>query len=676
MQENGEIIELVKKSRALYACVMRYSTEMIPLRDRAVDSAVLGALLDSNEKKPLKIGQIQSILQFGSYAPELRLEIIRDSLNRLVLANKIRPIEVLKKQAYYIEESTGETLSHRVRPIEDLLTSVIKRHMQNFDGPLEKASAICQIFLSECFARLGNHIAQSVVKGLALDDLAGHTEVENAFQKASSGQSLAEGARISLRIRCMNILKSTHPEDVQLKFYLTNCYYVAQLLGMEPKQFDPLAEQAFSGSVFYLDTNVLILGLLSSGSTTQNFEELVRITRRLDIELRVTRATINETRRAAASRIDAIKSLAGMVPDEILERTGDNFVESFLLAREQNPAISPDDVFLAFHHISEIIPAWGLTIEDKIEEEMIAGRDFASEVEIIQEVAIARRARRKTPLLLNHDLAHLALIEDQRKQNPKTWFLTRDGILTQAANNLAGERPASCFSLFGFLQSISPFLTTPSEKHSFADVFAKLLTEQILPTEPFYDINELLLLAEKNRDVLATPKDRLIPALEYAKTVILKGRPYTQAEVPEVALGLATFLTKDADLREKELIRTAERAVEETMRIKEEAEKSKQLEREAVIEAQEKSKENEKLKAEIKQLTDWVEESKRVSIRRLKRRRNWLRAIGILSGLCLWGLRDYLWKTVGGRRNLPVSVWQHITTTGVGVLGLVLICLS
>jgi hypothetical protein len=650
---------------------------MIPLRDRAIDTAILGALLHTRETQPLTVAQIQTTLTFGPHAPALRLEIIKESLNRLIRENKIGPASAAAAdETYFIQEATARELDSCVRPIEDLLAKVIERHTRDHAGPPEQAFSVFQTFLSECFARLGSQIAQRVVRGASLDDVISHDEIEKAFQKAILGKLLSQETETSLRIRCFNMLKSPHPEDVQLKFYLTNCYYVTQLLGLEPKQFDPLAEQTFSGSVFYLDTNVLLLGLLSPGGRNHLFEELVRVTRRLGIQLRVTRATIDETRGVAADRIAAIRKLVDLFPDEILERTGDNFVEAFLLAREHDPATSPDEVFLAFDHISEIIPHWEISIEEQTEDTMIAGRDFTCEADMIQQVRIDKKGWPKSPRTLNHDLAHYAFVQDQRKENSKTWFLTRDETLFRAAKILAGDKPAVCFSLLGFLQSLSPFLTPPGTEHSLADVFAKLLTDQIFPTEPLFDVGELLLLAEKNRDVLVTPKDRLIPALEYLKTQVLRGQPYTQSEIPAVSLALGTFMTRDADLREKELIRRVEVASAEAKISKEDADLSRALQSQTLMQLHESSAENEALKAKVEQLISSHEQSQRESIRKRNRRRNLFRTIGILSGLYLWGLRESLWKTVNGRWNLVNSAWQHTAITGCGLAGLVVIVLS
>ena len=48
------------------------------------------------------------------------------------------------------------------------------------------------------------------------------------------------------------------PDDKDLRFRLAQSYYVVQLLELSPQDFNPLADGAFSGAVFYLDTNVVL----------------------------------------------------------------------------------------------------------------------------------------------------------------------------------------------------------------------------------------------------------------------------------------------------------------------------------------------------------------------------------------------------------------------------------
>ena len=69
-----------------------------------------------------------------------------------------------------------------------------------------------------------------------------------------------------------------------------------------------------------------------------------------------------------------------------------------------------------------------------------------------------------------------------------------------------------------------------------ADIFSALLRDQFLPNDTLFDLKELALLVEMHQDVLSTPKDVLIPAVDYVKATVLRGKPYRTEDVGEVAL--------------------------------------------------------------------------------------------------------------------------------------------
>jgi len=266
-------------------------------------------------------------------------------------------------------------------------------------------------------------------------------------------------------------------------------------------------EQTFSDSTFYLDTNVLVVGLLESERDFEMFKELVGVARRIGIKLRVTRATINEIRRVAADRCSQLKTVLPELPTEVVEKANDQFLSAFLAARAAQPTPTPDAFFEQYDRLSEVMrDKWGFEVVENIEDEVLAAHTFAHERQVMQDSAVETRGWEKSEIVLNHDLCHFALVLDERRTNPKTWFLTRDRSLTHAASRLKRKNEQGfCFSLIGFLQSLSPFVTTPSEEHSLADVFSALLTEQLFPAEQLFDPKELMLLVEMHRDVLSTP---------------------------------------------------------------------------------------------------------------------------------------------------------------------------
>jgi len=83
--------------------------------------------------------------------------------------------------------------------------------------------------------------------------------------------------------------------------------------------------------------------------------------------------------------------------------------------------------------------------------------------------------------------------------------------------------------------------------------FGGLLNDQLFTSEKFFDSKELVLFAEMQSDVLHTPIDQLMPAIDFVKTHVLRGSPYRTDSANQVSLGLRKFLACSSDEQRKAL---------------------------------------------------------------------------------------------------------------------------
>lgn len=620
----------------IYASLLRYTAETAALRDRALERLVLSALSGSAEESPFRVGRIASQLTLGPDQPSIRTEIIQETLNRLIEAGKVQRTELKQRHAYYLTPVAVAELSKLLKAAEDLFSPVLDKLLENTSHHVsfDIGKAVCHEFISETFAQFGGHIARMSAGELEPAAFARIADVAALFHRIAKSKQLSPESSESLLARCIGFLKSNSPEDVKLKFYLTQGYCFAQLLGLQDGKLNPLFAQTFSGSIFYLDTNVLLVGLLGSDGHIDQFNEMLKVAKRNSITLKVTRATINEIRNVAADRHSQIRTLLDEVPTELVARAEDQFFNAFLRAKKVNPNLSHEEFFEVFDHVSSTVSGqWGIEVQDEIEDEVLSGRDVTHVATVMQESALTTRGWDKSEAILRHDICHYFLIVRERNANPKTWFLTRDRSLTHAAAILKQpQEPGFCFSLLGFLQSISPFVTTASEEHSLSNYFSTLLKEQIFPTDRLFDPRELMLLVEMQQDVLATPKDKLLEALDYVKHTILQGQPYVQKESTKVALGLRTFLASSAEERRKELEEQARRLEVEAQREREAAETERQLRDEATSCIKRQADEIADLEERNAELLNSV---KRYDTR-AERERLFLTICGFVSASILW----------------------------------------
>ena len=439
---------------------------------------------------------------------------------------------------------------------------------------------------------------------------------------------------------------------------LTQGYYVAQLLGLDSAQFNPIADEAFREAIFYLDTNVLLARLLS-GETAPLFDEVVRIAERVGIELRVTRATIDETRSATIGRLEDMKIVIETVPEELVEKTQDEILEAFLVLRKEQPDLSPEEFLRRFDEIPNLLQELGIILDDRDAETIVAGRDVARHCEIVNQAAEVCRGWGKNEAVQLHDVSHYLIVLEERSRGKKAWFLTRDRTLPHAAVKMADGALPFCFPLVGLLQAISPFLESPAEQSSLVDLFSTALERNIhgFPRETLFDLQELKLIGELHEDVLSTPADQLILAFDYVKSNVLEGKAYQQADHPKVALELKKFLASTTDERQQALQAEARR--------QQEIAASERTKREiAEIEALEEKKRVAQLEAKAEAAT-----RRELAIKRCEvRLRAALMVLGALIAVGVWRFDSELARLLIGM-NSTLEAYREFLELGVRFCG-------
>ena len=557
-------LSIEEKRKTIFSSLLRYQSDIVPLRQRVLDRVVLGALIGSTEDLPYRVGKIRSNLTLGTAGASLRDVVIQDSLEKLIQQGKVVQGELLKRHAYFLSESGLEEVNSQIQSVSSLFDSVLTTLLKDTENlvSFQVASGICRKFIFECFARYGQVIAKQVVGLVANDGNHSFIDINTLFEISIRENQLSKEAKDSLKARCINFLKSKDPDTEKLKFFLSQGYYFTQLLGVEYTHFDPLNEEAFNGSCFYIDTNVLLLGMLEVDEDESVFDELLNIARRLKIEIRITSTTIAEAVKVTKEKFANLAKIVDIVPPELLEKTKDKFLTTFLETLENHPDKTIEEFFAPFEDLPKYIKErWGINITEVSEQEILGSKDHAAELDIINDAAEDTRHFGKPEGVLLHDLIHYLLVKSDRIQNSKTWFLTRDRTLIEAAQRLETTNSIFTFPLIGFLHSISPFVTVSSEEESFADVLSGLFTEQMFSMESVFDVKELALIAEYHEDVMSTPGDDLVMAFDYIKTKVLEGKQYSRDFIPDVSLELKKFLTISKDER-IEALRTERERIE------------------------------------------------------------------------------------------------------------------
>ena len=633
------------KRQILYAALLQHSSEVGSLRERVLDRLVLVSLLGTSSRSPLTISAIRNHMHVAPGSSSVRAETVQQTVNRLRRANTVDYVLHRNKPSYYLTElgrrqtdDATETAAELFRPV---LTSMLRDTRQLCS--VDEATQVFRTFVSECFARFGQQIALEVTGGYSKDQLLGAADVSGAFQAAVRSLQLSEDAKSSLKARCIRFLKSNAPHDTQLKFHLTQGYYVAQLLGISTNGFNPLAEDAFSDAIFYVDTNVLVRSLLSD-ELGRSLHELVRVCRTLNVDVRVSRATIDEMQALVEHRHEELHRLVPLFPNAMVEKTHEDFLDAFREAKDRNSSLTLDLFFTRFDDVTQTLRNFGITIHNERVAAIIGGRKVKRECDIVREAAQTTRLwADKTDTVCRHDVAHYLLVVRARKIGRKAWFLTRDKTLGLAAARLDPGQPSFCFSFAGFLQSVSPFMEAPDVQGSLVDLFSAVLAGEISDPagDSLFDLQDLKVISEFHSDVLATPEEDLLPAFDYVKNEVLLGQPFREHDHREVALELKKFLSS----RSEERLRSLESQVlRGRKQIKEEREQQKKDREQLESERKGRKRIEQDLIAREETIADLERDAKRAGERQAasyRRERRWEIAVagmGSLIAIGLWSL--------------------------------------
>ena len=627
-----------EKRQVLYAALLRYSPEAGSLRERILDRLVLVALLESSHSQPMKVGEIQTLTRLDSKSPGLRADVIQDTLDRLMSCNKVDHALLNTRHAYYLTATGRNDTDEAAESAAQIFEPVLARMLKDTSALCDQrdGATVCRTFVSECFARFGQQIAKSVTGELTRDKLVDTVDVQGAFQAAIVSVSLSDEAIQSLKARCSRFLLSTEHDDEELKFRLTQGYYVTQLLGLNAYEFSPVADDAFREAVFYIDTNVL-LGRLLLDEFARLFDELVRICKALEIDLRVSRATINETRSVAAGRLEGLENVLATVPSELVKRTRDQFLDAFLEARKDSPEVTAEKFLARFDEIPSLLAKLEIKLYDKTTEEIIGDRDVSQECEAVNQAALKARGWGKSNVVCLHDVCHYLLIQDERRLGRKAWFLTRDKTLSQATADLGGGQLPFYFPLVGFLQSVSPFLETPDAHRALVDLFSAVLDGEIadLSRKSLFSLSELKIISEFHTDVFATPVEQLVLAFDYVKSNVLDGKPYQREDHTKVSLELKKFLTSSTEEKQKAL-------QAEAIRQKNMADDERAKRKLAEQDAKDKQAEISRLEAEVRK----AGKRQVADVRREGRLRVGMAVLGALLTAAVWFFDTELVATI------------------------------
>jgi polyhydroxyalkanoate synthesis regulator phasin len=313
------------------------------------------------------------------------------------------------------------------------------------------------------------------------------------------------------------------PDLNSIAFSICNRYYLSRLIGLD-LPIDFLSENIYKNSTIYLDTNFILSIAFSKEQKHNEFIHILKYTDQLGIKFSVLELTLAEIYKRVYLFKDILTQGSDYIPDELMDEVKNDIIHS-----EESNTVLDDDFDLLSTPEAAHLKSMGIEIIPFPKENEIVKRPEFKVVS--QELTdydhkVRTYAKHKDENAIFHDTYFYFLIDEIRSHNKITsaWFLTRDNsVIQHSLFRIKTNQPPYAIKLLTLLQTLSPFVESQALKGEFADLFAELISKDLLPTEHLLSLDDLKMLVGFDVRSKSIPPEFIRKATLHIKTKILKG---------------------------------------------------------------------------------------------------------------------------------------------------------
>ncbi|MFA5015776.1 MAG: hypothetical protein WC549_09610 [Actinomycetota bacterium] len=615
-------------------------------RQKATDCIVERGIFGCSFNKPCSKEEINKTIASLGLMNGLRLNELQSSLERLLLDQKVKQVD----DKFMLDTKRVSILELEAQEGDRRFDTIVNRvYKPIIDKTNQKIlSRFFLEFISVVFSRFGDQWIKSLCNQAVQKDFLKESDIRDIFKKIAKSHGLPKKELEYIMKLSIKFFEDRDPDYDYLKFNLAQSFYISKILGVDTP-IDLFSKEIFSGSIFYLDTNLIFASLLPSSRHNVTFKELLRICSKIGIQLNVSIISRDEVERVVSHFEREAVNIFDEIPEKIIPKVRGTFFESYIEEKKKNPIFSVADLFKPFHILKETLKTvFSIDIIDDSTFDSLflkAEKDIKLQ-SLFNSKSIEVRHRNKGRESLLHDVFHYLLIEEIRlKEKKEALFLTIDTSLPHVAATLqqSGDKPF-CLTLDVLMQSFSPFITTEQDVQDFSEVFSKLIANQLFPLSKLFDVRDFIFYSDIGMKISEMSENDIEESLVYIKNHVLKGRIYSHADFEKVAYEVKKLFSGRADKDET---------------IRKQLERISEMERKHNDELLQKEAEIQLIKDEKNKIIENIEDTRKLS----KLKRSWYGklAIFILISLICLSILIYLTKRYAEGANLfqkIVKSWE------------------
>jgi hypothetical protein len=249
---------ITDKRKALQAARLRFSAEAQSVRQAAIDGLVKQSLALADEGR-MTLPQLEGAVAEDVGPAAINLPDLRESTSRLVASGEVEGMgHGLNHRTYGLTESARSKLQNDYQTSQRRLGRVTTRIFANAPGGPERYR---EPFL-ECLVHIFSQVADIYVRLLRAEveheEFATGVVVRRALEIVTGNGKGFDAKALDRGVYAF--LTKTDADFDEIKFNMTQNYYVARMLGLH-ESGRLLSREVFGEAILYLDTNVFFHAL-------------------------------------------------------------------------------------------------------------------------------------------------------------------------------------------------------------------------------------------------------------------------------------------------------------------------------------------------------------------------------------------------------------------------------
>jgi hypothetical protein len=515
--------ELDARRAMLLSARIRFSPAGASVRDEAVDRIIEQSLANA-PKPPLSPEAIADATRIKGAPQILTVADARAGLARLLDRGRVTEFLSGDKHRYGLSAEATKDVARQLDDAATRLREVTTTLFKSAQGDLTAYERAFLDLLCRVFSRMSSAYV-AIMAGKDPGNGFVHTLLPNAIAEALKAHSVKD--KEAFRHGATRFFAEGNPKFDAIKWSMAQHHYVVKALGVDPSA-RLLSSDLLNGATLYLDTNVLIAGLMPDNRHHGGIVQVIKACNSLRVNVLVAQITALELQRTVAAHATTLRRVYDRIPDATLPKVHCFLLEAYLAARVAEPDLTLDQFVDRFRAPLDVLRR---VFPVEIDDDRWFDREAESPTTQQLATAIARkyetmRRRPKKSAAATHDALMLRWVEQKQKDTGVSARIVTLDLTLVAKDKEPEHRYAHVITLDALLQWTTPHCATEESADHLAAIYSAALRFQLLPTD-FFDPRDFEVFADMEietrhlpaEDVEACVRDihRLGPSLDPGK---------------------------------------------------------------------------------------------------------------------------------------------------------------